>query len=52
MNIPEHIDGILEKDISTIAQRALKEGNPQYPVPRLMGFDECIELIKRIGNIQ
>jgi alcohol dehydrogenase class IV len=52
MNIPEHIDGILEKDISTIAQRALKEGNPQYPVPRLMGFDECVELIKRIGNIQ
>lgn len=52
MNIPEHIDGILEKDIPTIAQRALKEGNPLYPVPKLMGYDECVALIKEIGNIK
>lgn len=52
MGIPEHIDGILEKDIPTIAQRALREGNPLYPVPRLMGFDECVYIIKKIGNIQ
>lgn len=52
MGIPEHIDGILEKDIPTIAQRALKEGNPLYPVPKLMGYEECVELIKEIGNIK
>ena len=51
MGIPEHIEGILEKDVPTIAQRALKEGNPLYPVPKLMGFDECMYLIRKIGNI-
>lgn len=33
MNIPEHLE-ILEKDIPTIAKRALREGNPLYPSPR------------------
>lgn len=52
MNIPEHIDGIKPEDIPTIAQRAIKEGNPLYPVPKLMGYEECVALIKKIGNIQ
>jgi alcohol dehydrogenase class IV len=51
MGIPEHIDGILEKDIPTIAKRALKEGNPLYPVPKLMGVEECEALIRKIGNL-
>lgn len=52
MNIPDHIDGILEKDIPTIAQRALREGNPLYPVPKLMDFDDCVALIKKIGGLE
>ena len=52
MGIPEHIDGILDKDVPTIAQRALKEGNPLYPVPKLMGFDECMALIRQIGDLK
>lgn len=50
MNIPEHLE-IHESDVSLIAQRALKEGNPGYPVPKIMGFDECVEVIRKIGNL-
>lgn len=51
MNIPEHIE-IQEKDIPTIAKRALKEGNPLYPVPKIMDYDDCVSVIKKIGNIE
>ncbi len=50
MNIPEHID-IQEKDIPTIAKRALKEGNPLYPVPKIMDYDDCVSVIKKVGNL-
>ncbi len=50
MNIPEHIE-IQEKDIPTIAKRALKEGNPLYPVPKIMDYEDCVSVIKRVGNI-
>lgn len=52
MNIPEHLDGIKIEDVPTIAERAIKEGNPLYPVPKLMGYDECVDLIKKIGNLE
>ena len=48
MNIPEKIDGIKDEDIPLIAERALKEGNPLYPVPKIMTLDECIALIKKL----
>ncbi len=51
MNIPDHIDGIKSEDIHTLAQRAIKESNPLYPVPKIMDFDECCEIIKKIGQI-
>ena len=51
MNIPEHIDGIKSEDVSTIAQRALSEGNPLYPVPKFIGFDDCVSMIREIGNL-
>lgn len=40
MNIPETLQGIKEADISTMAQHAAKEGNPLYPVPKLMTAKE------------
>ena len=51
MGIPTTFDCIKEEDIPTIAQRALKEGNPLYPVPKIMDFDECVALIKEIGGL-
>ena len=46
MNIPEKFDFIKEEDIPTIAARALKEGNPLYPVPRIMNRAQCEAIIR------
>lgn len=52
MNIPEHLDVLKEKDVETIAERALKEANPLYPVPKIMNKAHCIMLIKKIGGLK
>lgn len=46
MEIPEKFDMIREEDIPLIAQRALKEGNPLYPVPKIMDVADCEALIR------
>ena len=51
MNIPEHLDALKEKDIETIAERALFEANPLYPVPKIMNKAHCIQLIRKIGGL-
>lgn len=48
MNIPEHFDFIEDKDIPTLVERALKEGNPLYPVPKIMDEKDCREVILKI----
>jgi alcohol dehydrogenase class IV len=48
MNIPTFIKEVQEKDIPLIAERALKEGNPAYPVPRIMNREECVTLIRQL----
>ena len=48
MNIPEKFEQIKEADISLIADRALKEGNPLYPVPKIMDKDECVAIIRQL----
>ena len=48
MNIPEKFDFIKEEDIPTLVTRALKEGNPGYPVPRIMNKKDCEEVIRSI----
>ena len=48
MNIPEKFDFIKEEDISTLVSRALKEGNPGYPVPKIMDASECEKVIRSI----
>ena len=50
MNIPEHLE-VKEKDVETIAERAMYEGNPLYPVPRIMNKAQCIMLIRKIGGL-
>ena len=46
MNIPEKFDMIKEEDMSTLVKRALKEGNPLYPVPKIMNAEECEQIIR------
>ena len=47
LNIPEHLD-VQEKDIETIAKRANKEGNPLYPVPKIMNAADCEAVIRKL----
>ena len=48
MNIPEKFDFIKEEDISTLVKRALKEGNPGYPVPKIMKPSDCEQVIRSL----
>ncbi len=48
MNIPEHFDFIKDEDIPTLVERALKEGNPLYPVPKVMDEADCKAVILKI----
>ena len=48
MNIPEKFDFIKEQDIPTLVERALKEGNPGYPVPKIMNKKDCEEVIRKL----
>lgn len=48
MNIPEKFDMIQEQDVSTIVERALKEGNPLYPVPKIMDANDCEAFVRSL----
>ena len=48
MGIPTFIAELQAKDIPMIAQRALSEAHPDYPVPRLMTRKECEALITKL----
>ena len=48
MNIPDKFDFIKEEDIPTLVKRALKEGNPGYPVPRIMKPEDCEQVIRSL----
>ncbi len=48
MNIPDKFEQIKEEDIPLIAERALMEGNPLYPVPKIMDKEDCEALIKKL----
>ncbi len=50
MNIPEHIDAIKAEDIPLLVERALKEANPLYPVPKIMDKAECETIIRNIAG--
>ena len=48
MNIPSKFDFIKEEDIPTLVKRALKEGNPGYPVPKIMKPKDCEQVIRSL----
>ena len=48
MNIPDKFDFIKEEDIPILVKRALKEGNPGYPVPKIMNYKDCEKVIRSL----
>ena len=48
MGIPTFIKELRAEDIPMIADRALKEAHPDYPVPRIMTRRECVELVTQL----
>lgn len=48
MNIPEKFDFIKEEDVPLLVERALKEGNPGYPVPKIMKPSDCEQVIRSL----
>ncbi|KNZ41986.1 alcohol dehydrogenase [Acetobacterium bakii] len=48
MGIPRVIEALKANDITFLAKRILKEANPTYPVPRIMHFDECCDILKQL----
>ena len=44
LGIPDKLSGILEKDIPLMVKRALAEGNPLYPVPKIMSAEEITKI--------
>lgn len=49
MKIPEKIDGIRPEDIPVMADRAFREANPLYPVPRIFDREELAALYRVIS---
>ena len=50
MGIPDKISGIRAEDIPQMAKRAEKEGNPLYPVPKLMTKKELAAFYYQIAD--
>lgn len=48
MKIPSTIKELKKEDIPLIAKRAIKEGNPSYPIPKIMNEQECREVVSRL----
>lgn len=46
MNIPDKVQELKEEDFDTLAERAVKEGNPTYPVPVIWEKEEFKEVLK------
>ncbi len=40
MNIPSHIKELQKQDFDEIIKRAIKEGNPSYPVPEIWDWED------------
>ena len=48
MEIPAKIKGIEDRDIPLMAERALSEAHPLYPVPKIMSMAEMLSLYNSI----
>ena len=50
MGIPTKVSGIQDSDIPSMAERALKEANPLYPVPKIFSRDDMLRLYQLIKD--
>ncbi|MDF2036044.1 iron-containing alcohol dehydrogenase [Cytobacillus oceanisediminis] len=50
MGIPPKVSGIQDSDIPIMAERALKEANPLYPVPKIFSRDDMFRLYQLIKD--
>lgn len=48
MKIPDKISGIVDSDIPLMVERAFAEGNPLYPVPRIMSKEELFSIYQLV----
>ena len=48
MEIPETVDFIVESDIPVMVDRAFREANPAYPVPRIFTREDFANVIRRL----
>ena len=48
MDIPKKIKGINEEDLETMVNRAYKEANPHYPVPKILNKKDLLNIYKSI----
>ena len=48
MGIPTKFEQIKEDDLPVIIERALKEANPLYPVPKIMDKKDCEAVIRQL----
>ena len=48
MGIPTYINELKKSDIPLIAERALKEAHPLYPVPKFMTRMACEDLLRKL----
>ncbi|WP_167957468.1 iron-containing alcohol dehydrogenase [Anaerosporobacter faecicola] len=48
MNIPTDIPEIQRKDIGIIVDKAIREANPAYPVPKIMNKQECTHIVETL----
>ncbi|MCM3711996.1 iron-containing alcohol dehydrogenase [Sporosarcina luteola] len=49
MEIPVNVDCIIDSDIPLMAERAVQEANPLYPVPKILLKEDMDKLIRTIG---
>ena len=48
----EKLPEIMKEDIPKLAVHAAREGNPLYPVPRLMNAEELEKIYRKISNVE
>jgi len=48
MEIPDTVDFILENDIPTMVERASREANPAYPVPRIFSREDFTNITRKL----
>lgn len=48
MGIPTTLPQLMVEDIPELARHALKEANPTYPVPKIMHYNDCVEIFGKL----